>query len=105
MIKHLSNNLNSTNTWYLDSCALRYIYNNQDLFSKLWFKNYEFIKVGDKVIQSQEIGIIYLPLWEGKISLFNVTYAPNCDFNLILLGQLHDSEILYYDHPDSIILK
>lgn len=39
------------------------------------------------------------------MTLLNVAYAPKCDSNLISLGQLRKSGILYHDHPDSMVLK
>ena len=39
------------------------------------------------------------------MTLFNVVYTLKCNSNLILLGQLQESDIWYHDHPNSIILK
>lgn len=61
---------------------------------------------GVKVIQSQEVGIVYFPLQnKTTMTLLNVAYTPKSNSNLILLDQLPESGILYYDHFDSIILK
>ena len=37
------------------------------------------------------------------MALLNFAYAPKCDSNLISLGQLHESRILYHDQSDFII--
>lgn len=37
--------------------------------------------------------------------LLNIAYTLKCNSNLILLGQFQESDILYHDHPNSIILK
>lgn len=44
---------------------------------------------------------------KGKktMTLLNVAYAPKCDSNLIPLGQLYKSRVLYHDHPNFIIFK
>ena len=39
------------------------------------------------------------------MNLLNIIYALIFDFNLIFLGQLRKSGILYYNHPDFIIFK
>lgn len=37
--------------------------------------------------------------------LLNIIYTPKYNSNLILLGQLWKSEILYYNHPNFMILR
>ena len=48
---------------------------------------------------------MHLSFQSGKMILLNVAYIPKCDSNLISLGQLRKSEILYHNHPDSMIFK
>ena len=97
----------TTDRWYLDSCASRHICNNRELFSDIRSKNYEFVTAGGDIIRSKEVGTVHLPLQSGKttMTLLNVAYAPKCDSNLISLGQLRDSGISYHDHPNSMVLK
>ncbi len=38
------------------------------------------------------------------IKLYNVALAPNYNSNLILLGQLQKSGIIYYDSPNAMML-
>lgn len=73
MTKHPSNE--SNNMWYLDSCALKYICQNQELLLDLQFKNYEFSMVGEEIIQFQEIRIVYFFVQSQKITLLNVIYV------------------------------
>lgn len=39
------------------------------------------------------------------MTLLNIIYIPKYNFTLILLGQLQELGILYYDHSNCIILK
>lgn len=86
---------------------MRHICNNRELFLDIWSKNYEFITAGDKIIHSQEVGTVYLLFQSGKttITLLNIIYTPKCNSNLISLGQLRKSGILYHNHPNFMILK
>ena len=97
----------ASDTWYIDCCALKHICNNRELFSDIRSKNYEFITAGGEIIHSQEVSTVHLLLQSGKttMTLLNVAYAPKCDSNLISLGQLRESGILYHDHPNSMVLK
>lgn len=94
-------------TWYLDSYISRHIYNNKELFSDIWSKNYKFIMAEGKIIYSQEIGTVYLLLESEKtiMTLLNDVYALKYNSNLILLRQLRKSGILYHNHTNSIIFK
>ena len=105
MTRHSIDEVN--NIWYLDSCASRHICNNRELFLDIRSKNYKFIMARGKIIYSQKVGIVHFTLLSGKITmtLLNVEYAPKCDFNLISLGQLCESGILYHNHPNSMALK
>ena len=105
MIKHLNLSLELIDACYLDSCASRHICKNRDLFLDLRPKNFEFIIAGGEIIQFRKVGTIHLSLQSGKMTLLNVVYTPKCDFKLISLGHLRESEISYYDHPDSMIFK
>ena len=97
----------TTDCWYLDSCASRHIYNNRELFSDIRSKNYKFVTVSGDIIQSKKLGTVHLPLQSGKttMTLLNIAYAPKYDFNLISLGQFRNSRISYHDHPNSMVLK
>lgn len=105
MTRHINNEVN--NTWYLNFCASRYICNNRKLFLDIQSKNYEFIMARGKIIHSQEVDKVHLTLQSRKttMTLLNVVYAPKCDSNLISQGQLHKSDISYYNHLNSIVLK
>ena len=49
---------------------------------------------------------IVLPLENSsELTLSNVAYAPECDSNLISLGQLREIGISYHDHPGCMVLK
>ena len=105
MIKHPNLSLELIDAWYLNCCASRHICKNRDLFSDLQSKNFEFITVGGELIWFREVGTVQLSLQSRKMTLLNIAYIPKYDSNLISLGQLRESRILYHDHPDSIILK
>jgi len=47
---------------------------------------------------------LFIPI-NNIIRIEGVIYAPDCDFNLILLGQLRKTGISYYDEGSYIILK
>lgn len=56
-------------------------------------------------IRIKEIGIVSIPLSNDTlIEFYNVALAPNCNSNLILLGQLRESGITYYDNLIAMIL-
>lgn len=75
--------------WYLDSCASRHICNSQEKFTDLHPKTYEFVTADGEIIRSEQVGTVILPLENGsQLTLSNVAYAPECDSNLISLGQL-----------------
>lgn len=92
--------------WYLDSCASRYLTNNRDLFiTELRPKSLDFTTAGGQVLRAKGIENVAIPLVDGtSIKLRNVTYAPDCDANLISLGQLRDSDIQYIDNPKAMTL-
>ena len=75
--------------WYLDSYSSRHIYNNHEKLVDLRPKTYEFIMAGGNIIISSQIGTVTLLLKNGlKLTLTNVAYTPECNSNLIFLGQL-----------------
>lgn len=96
----------SRETWYLDSCASRHLTNNKDLFiDDLRPKCLDFTTAGGQVLRTESIGAIAIPLAEGSsIKLRDVAYAPDCNSNLILLGQLRDSGITYVDNAEAMTL-
>lgn len=92
--------------WYLDSCASRHLTNNKDLFIEdIRPKCLDFNTAGGQILQAESIGTIAIPLADGSsLKLRNVAYAPDCDSNLISLGQLCDSNIVYVDNAKAMTL-
>lgn len=75
------------------------------MFKSTRSKSLNFITAADQVICTNEIGIIENSLTGDKsMELHNVAFAPECDINLISLGQLQESKITYHDHPKMMIL-
>lgn len=75
------------------------------LFSNLKAKSINFVIAARQVIWTEEIGTISIPLVDGDhIKLHNITLAPECDSNLISLGQLCEARIIYHDNPSVITL-
>ena len=61
---------------------------------------------GDNIIRSSQFGTVTSFLKNGsKLNLTNVAYTPKYDSNLISLGQLWETSILYYDHTKCMVLK
>ncbi len=59
----------------------------------------------EQVIRIEEIGNVSIPLTDGNnIKLKNVALAPGCDSNLISLGQLQETRIIYHDNPIAMTL-
>lgn len=92
--------------WYLDSWAFWHLTNNRDLFiKKLRFKCLEFTIANGQTLCAKSIKTIAILLDDkSSIRLEGVVYAPKCDLNFILLGQLHDSNITYVNNPNAITL-
>lgn len=92
--------------WYLDSCAFRHRTNNRDLFIEdLCPKCLDFTTAGGQTLRAKSIGTIAIPLADGSsIRLEGVAYAPECDSNLISLGQLRESKITYVNNPNAMTL-
>ena len=94
MTRTVSADEERSEVWYLDSCASKHICNDQQKFADLRPKSYEFITAGGDIIRSEQVGTIVLPLGNGsELTLSNVAYAPECDSNLISLGQLRETGI------------
>ena len=88
-------NEDQSEEWYLDSCASRHIFNNCERFADLRSKSYKFVTAGGTIIRSSQVGTITLPLKNGlHLILSNVAFTPECDSNLIFLGQLRDTIII-----------
>lgn len=67
-------------------------------------KNYEFITTGSDIIWSQKIGTVHFLLQTSIIMiLLNIAYTLKYDLNVIILGQLQESDISYHSHSDSIL--
>ena len=95
----------STSIWFLDSCTSQHLCNNQSLFSNTRTKNIDFMTTADQLIQTEEIGTVFIFLSSGiLIKLHNVALALTCNSNLILLGQLRESGITYHDSPTAMTL-
>lgn len=94
-----------TNIWFLNLCASYYLCNNQKLFLNIKTKNIFFITEVKQVIQTKKIGIISISLEKNNIiKIYNITVTLRCNFNLILLGQLHKNRIIYYNSLIAITL-
>lgn len=93
-------------TWYLDSCASRYLTNNQSLFvGKIQPKTWDFTTVKGQVIRLEGVGMVRIALTNRvSIELEGVTLVPECKSNLISLGQLQDNKITYYDKDIHMLL-
>lgn len=93
-------------TWYFDSYTSHHLTNNKDLFiDDLQLKYLDFTTAGGQILCAESIGTIAIPLADrSSIELHNVAYAPDCDSNLILLGQLRDSGIKYIDNNEAMTL-
>ena len=64
-----------------------------------------FVTAGKKIICSEEIGTVSIPLADGKsIELLDTTLVPECDSNLISLGQLRETGITFHDNPSHMTL-
>ena len=97
---------NQSGMWYLDSCASRHICNSQEKFADLRPKTYEFATAGGDIFRSEQVRTVILLLENGsQLTFCNVAYAPECDSNLISLGQLRETGISHHDHPKCIVLK
>lgn len=91
--------------WFLDSCASRYSCNNRSLFKNTHAKSIDFVTAVGQIIRTNEIGTVAILLTGGTtIELHNVAFAPQCDSNLISLGQQRKSGITYHDDPTMMIL-
>ena len=85
--------------WYLDLCILRYIYNNRERFVDLRPKSYKFVTARRNIIRSSQVETITLSPENGlQFTLSNVNFTPECDSNLISLGQLRETGISYHDY-------
>lgn len=95
----------SSNTWFLESCASRHLCNDRTLFNTTKAKSIDFVTAASQVIRTEEISTVSIPLANGNtIKLQNVALAPDCDSNLISLGQLQESGITYRDDPTAMTL-
>ena len=103
MVKKLEKTTNLT--WFRDSCASRYLYNNWRLFINTHAKSIDFMITEGQIIKSGEIGTVLILLNRGiTIEWKNIVLAPKCDSNLISLRQLWESGITYYNSPITMIL-
>lgn len=94
-----------TKTQFLDLCTFRYLCNNRKLFLNTKAKSIDFIIAVGQIIQTEKIGTMTIPLAESStIELHNIVLALGCNFNLILMGQICKSGILYHNNPTIMIL-
>ena len=92
--------------WYLNLCASRHLTNNKDLFiEELRPKCLDFTTAGSQILRAESIRTIIISLADrSSLKLRNVAYAPDCDSNLISLGQLCDSNIVYVNNAEAMTL-
>ncbi len=92
-------------TWYLDSEASRHLYNDRNLFSNLQPMSIDFATAGKKIIRSEEICTVSIPLADRRsMELLNTALVQECGLNLISLRQLHETGITFHDNPSHITL-
>lgn len=83
-----------------------HICNSQEKFVDLQLKTYEFVTTGRDIIRSEQVRTVILTLENGLQLIFsNIAYTLECDSNLIFLGQLQKTSILYHNHLKCIVLK
>lgn len=81
------------------------MYNDHRLFSSTRAKSIDFVIAVGQVIRTEEIGTVFIPLAGGTtIELHNVALVPDCDSNLISLGQLQENSITFHNNPTTITL-
>ena len=80
--------------------------NNKDLFiNELRPKYLDFTTAGRQTFCAESIGTIAILLAnKSTIKLEGVAYAPECNSNLISLGQLRDSKITFVNNVDVMTL-
>lgn len=89
----------------MDLCAFRHLTNNRELFvGELKAKSLDFTTASRQTLRAESMGIIAIPLTNKIIRLENVAYAPECDGNLISLGQFRESNITFVDNEDNMTL-
>ncbi len=65
----------------------------------------DFVTAGKKIIRSEEIGTIFIPLADGRsIELLDIALVSECKSNLIPLGQLCETGITFHDNPSHMTL-
>lgn len=65
----------------------------------------DFVTAGKKIIRSEEIGTLSIPLANGKsIELLDIAFIPECNSNLISLRQLRETGITFHDNPNHMTL-
>lgn len=93
------------NICFLDLCVFCHLCNNCKFFWSIYTKSIDFVTVISQVIQINKIGTVPFLLSSGIIiELYNIAYAPECNSNLIFLGKLCKSGILFYDNPTIMTL-
>lgn len=79
--------------------------NDRSLFKSTRAKSIDFVTAAGQILRTNQIGTVAIPLATGTtIELHNVAFAPQCDSNLISLGQLRESGITYHDNPTEMTL-
>lgn len=65
----------------------------------------DFVTAGKKIICLEKIGTVSIPLADGKsIKLLDTALVPECNSNLISLGQLRETGIRFHDNPSHMML-
>ena len=60
---------------------------------------------GDIIRLEQVENVVLFFENSSQLTFANIAYTPECNSNLISLGQLQETSILYYDYPKYMILK
>lgn len=95
-----------SDVWYLNSCISRHICDSQEKFVDFQLKTYKFVTAGRDIIRSEQVETVILTLENGLQLIFsNIAYTLEYNSNLISLGQLQETGILYHDYSKCIVLK
>lgn len=94
-----------SNTWFLDSCALCHLCNNQKLFSSTKAKNIDFVIIASQIIEIEVISTVSIPFaGKNNIKLYNVALALRWNSNRTLFRQFCESGITYHNNSKAMIL-
>lgn len=75
------------------------------LFGEIKAKTWDFTTAGGQMIQSEGVGMVKILLVDGSsIKLEGVALVPDCESNLISLGQLRESKTSYHENSTPMML-